>query len=144
MLLAEDRHAQPLTPRAGLLWGIAGFVAMNLAPAFSMAPEVPGVAAADVADRQVWWLVTVVMASDALWAIAFVRHLGAIAAAVVLLFAPHIFGAPEPAIFSGPVPPEIAAKFAARALGVSLAGWVILGVLVSTVWGRPYAELRPA
>ena len=136
ILVAEERYDQPLTARAGVLWGIAGFIAINMAPAFSMAPEVPGVAAADVGDRQIWWFATVVLAAAALWLLAFVRHPGAVVLAIVLFLAPHIYGAPEPAVFLGPVPPEIAAKFAARALGASLAAWVVLGSLVSAAWVR--------
>ena len=37
---------------------IAGFVAFHLAPGFSLAPEVPGVAAADITARQIWWFAT--------------------------------------------------------------------------------------
>ena len=51
MSLAEGRGAE-INARTGLIWGIAGFIAFHLAPGFTLAPEVPGVAAADVADRQ--------------------------------------------------------------------------------------------
>ena len=57
MSLAEERGAQ-IDGRSGMIWGIAGFVAFHLAPGFTLAPEVPGVAAADVAARQVWWFAT--------------------------------------------------------------------------------------
>lgn len=139
MLFAEERHDLSVSPRVGLLWGVAAFVVMNMAPAFSMAPEVPGVAAADVVHRQVWWFVTVVLAVIALWLIGLVRSPGAVAVAIVLLVAPHFAGAPEPAVFAGAAPPEIAAKFVARAIGVNFAGWSILGVLVSAVWNRSVA-----
>ncbi|MDD9922174.1 MAG: CbtA family protein, partial [Boseongicola sp.] len=59
MIFAEDRYGLEITTRFGLLWGMAGFIVLNLAPGFSMAPEVPGVAAAEVSERQVWWAVTV-------------------------------------------------------------------------------------
>lgn len=134
ILMASDFHDQPITPAAGVVWGVAGFVAVNMAPAFSMAPEVPGVAAAEVSERQIWWIFTVVMAACALWLIAFLRRPWFVALAVALLAAPHIYGAPQPEAFSGTVPPEIAAKFAARALGTNLASWVLLGVLVSRFW----------
>jgi len=53
MAIAEDRGAV-IDGRTGLIWGVAGFITFHLAPGFSLAPEVPGVAAADVAVRQVW------------------------------------------------------------------------------------------
>ncbi|MEQ6203067.1 CbtA family protein [Sulfitobacter sp. HNIBRBA2951] len=126
MLLAEERGAD-VDARTGIIWGVAGFVAAHLAPGFSLAPEVPGVAAADVAERQIWWYATVVAAGIAMWLLAFGRNWAMWGVAVILLAAPHIIGAPEPDTFTGPVPTEIAALFAARAFGVGLAAWVMLG-----------------
>lgn len=134
MLLAEDWYEQEISTRIGILWGLAGFIVFNLAPGFSMAPEVPGVAAAEVADRQVWWAITVISTGIALWLIVFRQRPLFVAFAVVLISAPHLFGAPEPDVFRGAVPPEVAAKFAARALGASMVGWIILGVFCAKLW----------
>ena len=141
MALAQSRGAA-LTARRGLIWGIAGFVAVQFAPGFSLAPEVPGVAAADVGLRQVWWIATVLTAGGALWLIAFGQGLVAWGAAAVLLLAPHLIGAPEPAVFTGPVPTELGAHFAARAYGVGMAAWAILGALAAHLWARESAEIR--
>lgn len=126
MLVAEERGAG-VTARTGIIWGVAGFTAAHFAPAFSLPPELPGAAAADVGARQIWWYATVVASGVAMWLLAFGRNWAVWGAAVILLAAPHLIGAPQPAQFTGPVPPEIAAEFAARALGVGLAAWVILG-----------------
>ncbi|SPH22669.1 hypothetical protein ASD8599_03413 [Ascidiaceihabitans donghaensis] len=133
MSIAQERGAV-ITPTNGMIWGVAGFVAAHLAPGFSLAPEVPGVAAADVAARQMWFFPTVAAAVAAMWLLAFHRNAMGIAAAVVLLAAPHLIGAPEPDTFAGPVPTELGALFAARALGVGLAAWVILGALCAYFW----------
>ncbi len=133
MSLAE-RQGHIATGRVGLLWGIAGFVAFHFAPGLTLAPEVPGVAAADVAERQVWWSATVAAAAIAMWLIAFGRNWAAWGVAIVLLMAPHVIGAPEPASFSGPVPTELGALFAARAFGVGLASWVLLGCFAGYFW----------
>lgn len=133
-----------ITARTGLLWGLAGFVSVNFAPGFSLAPEVPGVAAADVYARQAWWGVTVVAAAVALWLIAFGRGWAAWGAAVALLLAPHLVGAPEPDVFTGPVPPEIGAAFAARAFGVGMAAWVMLGGFAGFFWRREAARAGAA
>ncbi len=133
MALAERRGVR-VDARTGIVWGIAGFAAFQLAPAFSLAPEVPGVAAADVAARQAWWSVTVATAAAAGWLIAFARGWVAWGAAAALLLAPHLFGAPMPERFSGPVPPELAALFAARALGVGAVAWLLLGCLAGHFW----------
>lgn len=135
MSLAEASGAK-ITARTGLIWGIAGFVAVHFAPAISLPPEVPGVAAADVFARQVWWFATVAATGVALALIAFARSWAAWTVAVVLLLAPHLIGAPHPDSFAGTVPPELAAMFASRALGVGLAAWVVLGCLAGHFWQR--------
>jgi len=139
MSLAEGRGAQ-IDGRTGMIWGIAGFVTFHLAPAFTLAPEVPGVAAAEVGARQIWWFATVAAAGVALWLLAFTRKRAVWGLAIVLLAAPHLIGAPEPDSFSGTVPPEIAALFADRALGVGLAAWVLLGAFAGYFWQRETAH----
>jgi cobalt transporter subunit CbtA len=123
-----------VTPRMGMIWGLAGFVAAHLAPAISLPPEVPGVAAADVQLRQIWWFATVAMAAGAMWILAFRFNMYGIAAAALLLLLPHIIGAPQPTAFAGPVPTELGALFAARALGIGLVAWVILGAFCAYFW----------
>ena len=95
MSFGEERGAQ-IDGRWGILWGVAGFVAFHLAPGFSLAPEVPGVAAADVMPRQIWWFATVAAAGVALWLLAFGTNWVAWGAAAILLAAPHLVGAPQP------------------------------------------------
>ncbi|MEC7259764.1 MAG: CbtA family protein [Pseudomonadota bacterium] len=140
MALAQSRGAR-IDGRIGLIWGLAGFVAVHLAPGFTLAPEVPGVAAADVYARQIWWVATVATAALAMWLIGFGRSWVAWGAAIVLLLAPHVIGAPEPDVFTGPVPTEIGALFAARALGVGLAAWIMLGGFAGYIWSRDAAHI---
>ena len=120
LMSIAEAQGKTISARTGLLWGVAGFVTFHFAPGFSLPPEVPGVAAADVTARQIWWTGTVLATGTALWLIAFGGSLVSYGVAVVLLLAPHVVGAPEPDTLSGPVPPEIAALFASRALGVGL------------------------
>ena len=133
MSLAESRGHE-VNGRTGVLWGLAGFVAFHLAPGFTLAPEVPGVAAADIYERQIWWWATVAAAVVALWLIAFGGNIVSYIVAAVLLMAPHVYGAPEPDVFTGPVPTELGALFAARAFGVGLAAWVLLGTFAGYFW----------
>ena len=142
MSLAEERGAR-IDGRAGLLWGAAGFVAVHLAPAASLPPEVPGVAAAEITARQIWWLGTVLASALALWLAAFARGWTLWGLAIVLLIAPHAIGAPQPDAFTGSVPPELASLFAARALAVGLAAWVALGGFAGLIWSRRIG-LEPA
>lgn len=143
MALAQARGAS-ITARTGILWGLAGFFVAHFAPGFTLAPEVPGVAAADVHARQLWWFATVLTAGIGVWLIAFGRNWAAWGVAVVLLLAPHVVGAPEPATFTGPVPTEIGALFAARAYGVGMAAWVMLGSFAGYFWSREAEALRAA
>ena len=133
---AAEEFGPRIGAREGMLWGLAGFVAFHLAPAFSLPPEVPGVAAVDVSARQIWWFATVGATALALAFIAFGRNWTWWGIAIILMLAPHIVGAPEPDALIGPVPPEIAALFAARALGVGLAAWVLLGTFAGYFWQR--------
>ncbi|WP_029059774.1 CbtA family protein [Stappia stellulata] len=138
MSLAEARGAV-ISARTGLVWGIAGFVVVHLAPGFTLAPEVPGVAAADVYERQIWWFSTVAASGIALWLIAFVNNWISYGIAAILLLAPHVIGAPEPDVFTGPVPTEIGALFAARAFGVGMVAWALVGCFAGYFWTQQSA-----
>lgn len=138
MAMASEQGME-IDARRGIIWGLAGFTALHFAPAISLPPEVPGVAAADLVARQIWWWGTVAATLLALALIAFGKGWIAWGAAVVLLLAPHVIGAPHPDSFSGPVPPEIAALFASRALGIGLAAWALLGLLAGYFWQREAA-----
>jgi len=119
---------------SGLLWGVAGFVAFQLMPAFGHPPELPGNAAADLQGRQMWWAMTAVASSIGIACIAFGKGWGLWIAGIAALALPHIIGAPHPDMLSGPTPPEIAGLFASRALGVALIVWVALGSLAGYFW----------
>jgi cobalt transporter subunit CbtA len=130
MAVAETRGRHPATWRAGLAWGAAGWVALLLAPALGLPPELPGMGAADLAARQAWWWGTAAATALGLAALAFGRGWHTIVAGLALVAAPHVLGAPGPAALVGPAPPELAALFAARALGVGLVAWLALGCAV--------------
>jgi cobalt transporter subunit CbtA len=140
MSFAEER-GHTITARNGLIWGIAGFVTMHLAPAFGLAPDMPGLNAAPVEPRQVWWFGTAAATGIGLWLIAFGRNWAMWGAAIILIAAPHIIGAPLPLMLSNIAPPELAANFAARTLGVALIVWTTLGLLLGAVWNSKFSEV---
>lgn len=137
MALAE-RRGTPVAPRAGLIWGLAGFFAVQLAPAFGLPPELPGIPAADLAARQAWWLGTVLASAAGIGLIAFTRGwlplLG-----IALIAAPQIIGAPHPADYTGTAPPELAARFVGLSLGAAAVSWAAMGCLAAWFWGRANA-----
>lgn len=120
--------------RTGLLWGIAGFAAFQLAPALGIPPELPGTMAAELQARQIWWLGTAIATAGGLGLMAYGRGSGVIVLGAMLLAAPHIIGAPELDGYFGAAPPELAAIFAARSLGLGLVVWAFMGALAGHLW----------
>lgn len=127
---------QAVTARQGLLWGIAGFAAVQMAPSMGLAPELPGAFAADLSARQLWWWGTVVATAGGLALIGYGRGVAMAAAGVALIALPHLIGAPLPEGFRGTAPPELAGAFAARVLGVGLAVWAVLGWVAGRLWAQ--------
>ena len=131
-----EHFGRAVNARDGVLWGIAGFTAFQLAPAMGLPPELPGTIAADLFPRQVWWLGTVVATGAGLALLAYGRGLLPAVIAGALLAAPHVIGAPQPDQFWGVAPPEVGSAFATRALGVGLAAWSALGWLAGRLWSQ--------
>ncbi len=133
MLFGGDR----IDERRAMAWAAAGFVVTGLAPGLGLSPEVPGMVAADLAGRQLWWASTAVATALALWLILRSDNNWVRLAAVGLLIAPHIWGAPppaEPVVTS--VPAELAARFSATSLAVHATLWVLTGFFVGFWWRK--------
>ena len=120
------------TAKQGLIWGLCGYIAVQLAPAISLPPELPGTIAAEVGQRQLWWISTILASAAGLGLIAF-GHSYLPLAGVVLMAIPHLLGAPHLDTFFGVAPPELAAEFATLSLGAAAAGWVLLGGAVAAI-----------
>lgn len=125
---------------SGTAWGIAGFASFALAPALGLPPELPGMQAADLLDRQVWWGATAFATAGGLGLLAYaitqkaVRRGGAVALGIaligiILIVGPHIVGAPHPdgAAEPSPVPADLAVQFAIGSLAAAAVFWVVLG-----------------
>lgn len=135
-----ERRGGTLTVRQGLLWGLAGFIAVQLAPAIGLPPELPGTIRADVGLRQAWWMFTVLCSIAALGMIAFGQGPLPIIVGFGLLALPHIISAPALDTFSGVAPPELSSNFATRSLGVSAAAWAVLGLIAAALWVKQREE----
>ena len=127
MGLARERAGTQINAQAGLIWGICGFIAVQLAPAMGLPPELPGTVAAELAPRQMWWTGTIIATLVGLAVIAFARSMPLQLLGLVLVLVPHVIGAPHLDTYFGIAPPELSAEFATASLATALIGWTMMG-----------------
>ena len=130
-----ERAGHRVTARGGVIWGLCGFVALQLAPAFGLPPELPGGQGAALEARQLWWAACVLATAGGIGLLAFGRTAFALGAGAILLAAPHLLGAPTTA-YAGVAPPELSAHFTARVLGAGAVCWALLGTIAGAIWAR--------
>ncbi|MBL8791769.1 MAG: CbtA family protein [Rhizobiales bacterium] len=121
----------PITRDNGLIWGLCGFIAVSLAPAFSLPPELPGTAAASLPARQAWWLATIAATAIAIWLAATRRSPVMLLAAALLVVLPHAIGAPQVPPVDTPLPAAVQGEFVAASLGASFVLWLLIGFFLS-------------
>lgn len=109
---------------------LSGFAALTLAPATGLPPELPGMVAAELADRQLWWLATVAMTAAGIFLAAGLQSWQGSLLGLTLILAPHFWGAPLSPVSTATVPPDLAALYGARVLSVNLIGWLALAFIL--------------
>lgn len=119
--------------RKGLLWGLAGFVCFTVAPALGLPPEPPGVPAADVRARQLWWVFTAAATAIGVMLLLgrgqrWMVRLGG----VVLIGLPHVIGAPY-ASGTQAVPAALVRGFAVASVVGSAIFWLVLGAVAGAL-----------
>lgn len=122
--------------RQGVFWGLAGFAVFTLAPGLGLPPELPAMPAADLGARQLWWVATVLCTAIALGLLFYGRSLVAVLAAIALLVAPHLIGAPQPVNYESPIPEGLHHSFIVAVVLTTLLFWVLLGGLAGLFRGR--------
>ncbi len=125
-----------VTWREGFLWGLGGFAAFVIAPGLGLPPELPGVPAAPLTPRQLWWLATVLATAVGLWLIVFRQSPLWAAVAVLLLAAPHLVGAPQLADAPTNVPEALSHRFVVAVTLTMLLSWSLLGGLAGHLYQR--------
>jgi cobalt transporter subunit CbtA len=120
----------------GAVWGLAGFAAVYVAPSFGLAPELPGMQAADLTARQAWWLLAAAGTAAGLGLAVFAATRPIKAAGGLLILLPHLIGAPKHPLEPGRVPAELAAEFAVATLVVTGLFWLVLGGLTGYLYRR--------
>jgi len=113
----------------GLLLAGAGFAAFTLAPALGLPPELPGIPAADLTLRQLWWAATVASTLGGLACFAYIKPARFKSLGLALLAAPHIWGAPR-LIPEGEslIPAALSAHFSASTMTVNAVFWALIGL----------------
>ena len=125
----------PGRTREGVLWGLAGYAVFCLAPTLGLPPELPGTAAADLVQRQIWWASTAASTAVALALMVFGRNWILKIAGAVILVIPHVVGAPQPEVHASLAPEALVTQFELASQLTNVAFWLALG-LISAWWFR--------
>lgn len=129
-LRAPTRSAQ------GLLWGLAGYATFVLAPTLGLPPELPGTAAADLAQRQIWWIGTAASTAAGIALLVFGRNWLLKVLGVAILAVPHVIGAPQPEVHSMLAPEALEAQFKIASQLTNVAFWLALGLISAWLFRR--------
>lgn len=147
----RHRAGQPLalhqgygaSVRYGLLWGAAGWMGLFALPALGQPPELPGMQAAPLQARQLWWTLTVVCGAGGLAMLCLVRAKWRVLG-LGLLILPFVVGAPQHAgsPFAGMEADvalqmqQLASRFVVATAVASALQWLVLGVLSALAVAR--------
>ncbi len=120
----------------GALWGLSAFACFGLAPALGLPPQPPGVAVADLWDRQLWWAATVFATAAGLYLVvgqsrSWLLKLGGI----VCLVLPHAVRAPTTA-GENVVPASLVHQFTTASLLTTGLFWLTLGVIGGFIYNH--------
>jgi cobalt transporter subunit CbtA len=125
--------------RRGALWGLAAFACISLAPALGLPPQPPGVAVADLHQRQLWWAGTVIATVVGVWLIAGQRRTWLLrACGAMCLLLPHLIGAPV-AAGQNLVPDELVRRFSIASVATNGIFWLLTGTLGGLIYSRNQA-----
>jgi cobalt transporter subunit CbtA len=131
-----------------LLWGLAGFTALYFAPGIGLPPEIPGIQAAPVEQRQIWWALTAICVGVGLgtlaWAPIKMKAIG-----LLFLVVPYLVGAPSHQgpdfVHSDPVAvqtlTELHQQFIITSGVVNLLFWIALGLACGVAFNRWFSSV---
>lgn len=140
------------TIRHGLLWGTAAWVCLFAMPAIGLPPELPGMQAAPLQVRQLWWTLTVACGAGGLAMLCLVRAKWRVLG-LALLVLPYAVGAPhhEGSAFAGMGAEAmaqmqvLASQFVVATSIASAVQWLLLGTLCAVAAARWLAPvIHPA
>jgi cobalt transporter subunit CbtA len=126
----------PTRTSQGLLWGLAGYATFVLAPTLGLPPELPGTAAADLAQRQMWWIGTAASTAVGIALMVFGRHWLLKVLGLATLLIPHVIGAPQPEVHSMLAPEALETEFKLASQLTNVAFWLALGLISAWLFRR--------
>nr|WP_314483912.1 CbtA family protein [uncultured Pseudomonas sp.] len=127
---------EPRTTASGALWGLAGFAVFCLAPTLGLPPELPGTAAADLAQRQTWWAGTAGATALGLALLVFAPHWAWKVLGAIVLVVPHMVGAPQPDVHESLAPAALESQFQWASWLTNAAFWLALGLISAGLYRR--------
>lgn len=123
--------------REGLVWGLAAFACVMLAPMLGLPPELPGTPSAPLNSRQLWWVATALSTAAGIGLAVVQRKPWAMILALVLVALPHVVGAPMAPEDEHALAPEgLEKQFVAAAVLTSLLLWTLVGSLGATFFRK--------
>ena len=137
LAFASQRQSAAAAPmRTSLVLAATGFFCLFAWPALGLPPEIPGMDAARLGSRQVWWALGAGCAGSAVASALLLRASWRWALAVALLAVPFVVGAPH--IASDPFASfdastgmqlrQLADRFVWVTVGTTLIQWLLLGL----------------
>src|ERR1043166_536509 len=129
-------RGRPCTWYEGLLWGLSGFIVFTVAPGLGLPPELPGVPAAPLETRQLWWVATAAATAAGLALLFLRKSPWAAVLGLCLIAVPHVIGAPHLEHVHTDVPDALSRQFVAAVTLTSLLFWTLLGSLTGVFYRR--------
>jgi cobalt transporter subunit CbtA len=138
-----------VTWHEGLLWGLGAFVTFTIAPGLGLPPELPGVPAAPLEPRQIWWVATALATASGLGLVFLKRSLWASVLGLILIALPHLIGAPQFEEVRTNIPAALSHQFVVAVTLTSLLFWALLGSVTAVAYARlsvgspaPFSNIR--
>lgn len=113
--------------RAGLAWGVAGYVVFFVAPSIGLPPLLPGQDAAPLIARELWWLFAVACSAAGCALLMLQRKAALRLLAIGVIAAPQLVGAPQPALHASAIPGDLARQFVIASFAANAVFWLALG-----------------
>ncbi|MDT3236546.1 CbtA family protein [Pseudomonas syringae group genomosp. 3] len=132
----EDGWQRVLSTTGGNLVVAVGFAVFVLAPTLGLPPELPGTAAAELSQRQLWWIGTAASTAAGLALLVFGQNWRLKVLGAAILVVPHVIGAPQPLIHESLAPEALESQFRVASLLTNALFWVALGLISAWLFRR--------